>query len=50
MDEVQGSIVKYALNGEQFQAAGDSHLFVDGGKEKHQQYIHKVRYLSQLYS
>lgn len=43
MDETNESTVKYFLNDEQYEAKGQSHIFVDGGKAKHQQYIHKVR-------
>lgn len=42
MDETTESTVKYLLNGEQFKAVGDAHLFIDGGKKQHKQYIHKV--------
>lgn len=42
MDKTDESIVKYSLNGSEFKAKGDSHLFVDGGKKQHRQYIHKV--------
>lgn len=42
MDKTPESIVEYFLDDQKYQAKGQSKLFVDGGKSKHQQYIHTV--------
>lgn len=42
IDDANGTIVQYSLNGDQFETVGESNLFVDGGHKKHQQFIHKV--------
>lgn len=49
MDKTEESVVKYSLNGERFMATGASLLFVDGGKKKHQQYIHKVLFRPEIF-
>lgn len=48
MDATNESIVKYSLDGVQFKAVGDSHLFVDGGEKQHRQYIHKVCFIHRI--
>lgn len=42
MDSTNESIVQYKFNGEELQAFGNSKLFIDGGEQKHRQYIHSV--------
>lgn len=42
MDKVPDSIVEYGIESFSSQAKGQSELFVDGGKLKHHQYIHRV--------
>lgn len=44
MDDVgsDGSIVEYGINGFALRASGTTQKFVDGGSEKHTQYIHRV--------
>lgn len=41
-NETPNSLVEYGIGGLVLQAEGTSTLFVDGGKGKHSQYIHKV--------
>lgn len=47
MNATGDSIVEYGINGLILTAKGTSKLFVDGGEERHKQYIHKV-YLKDL--
>ncbi|XP_046431137.1 acid phosphatase type 7 isoform X1 [Neodiprion virginianus] len=42
MDKTQESIVQYGINGYALTAKGNSTPFVDGGRKKHKQYIHRV--------
>lgn len=41
-DNTEESIVEYGIGGLVLKAEGNSTLFVDGGKKKHKQYIHRV--------
>lgn len=43
IDDTPNSIVEYGINGMILTANGTSEKFVDGGPEKHTQYIHRVR-------
>lgn len=43
LDATNESIVEYIFNGQESIQNGESKLFIDGGDEKHQQYIHVVR-------
>lgn len=40
--DTKESIVEYGIGGFVLRAEGNSTLFIDGGKEKQKQYIHKV--------
>lgn len=42
MDKVPDSIVEYGIDDLVGQAKGNAELFIDGGKLKHKQYIHRV--------
>lgn len=42
IDDPGESIVEYGINGFALTAEGTRELFVDGGKEKHSQWIHRV--------
>lgn len=42
MDSTNESIVEYNLDDDVYQSKGIWNLFVDGGKKKHHQFIHKV--------
>jgi hypothetical protein len=42
MEDPGESVVEYGINGMVQTEYGESKLFVDGGPEKHSQYIHKV--------
>lgn len=42
MDSTNDSIIEYSLDNDVYQAKGIWNLFVDGGKKKHHQFIHKV--------
>lgn len=42
MNETHESVVQYGINGMILRATGESKPFVDGGPEKHTQYIHRV--------
>ncbi|XP_015606629.1 acid phosphatase type 7 isoform X2 [Cephus cinctus] len=42
MDDTHESIVEYGIDGFILTAQGNSTLFVDGGSQKHKQYIHRV--------
>lgn len=50
IDDANGTFVQYSLNDDQFEAVGEASLFVDGGHEKHQQFIHKVRHIHLIFS
>lgn len=41
-DDTKESVVEYGIGGLILRATGNSTLFVDGGKEKQKQYIHRV--------
>lgn len=43
IDDPGETTVEYGVNGFALSASGTRELFVDGGKEKHSQWIHKVR-------
>ncbi|KAK9710622.1 Calcineurin-like phosphoesterase [Popillia japonica] len=42
-NDTKSSVVEYGIGGMILQAEGTSKLFVDGGPERHAQYIHRVR-------
>lgn len=42
INNTEESIVEYGINGFALRAVGSATLFVDGGPEKHAQYIHRV--------
>lgn len=42
-NDTKSSVVEYGIGGMILQAEGTSKLFIDGGPERHAQYIHRVR-------
>lgn len=44
MSRTNESIVEYKSISNELRAKGISKIFVDGGKKKHQQFIHKVQF------
>lgn len=42
MDDSKESIVEYEVDSHRSEVVGISTLFIDGGKRKHQQFIHMV--------
>lgn len=46
-NDTEESLVEYGIGGLTLTATGTRRLFIDGGNEKHAQYIHKVK-LSEL--
>lgn len=43
MNDTKESLVEYGIGGLILQEKGSSEIFIDGGKAKHFQFVHKVR-------